>query len=131
MGPPLPGGLPAHHRPAVMPAGVDRVGRYIEAIERETRLPNTQTPIVYWRPGCGFCVMLERRLTAAGVDYERRNIWEDAEAAQFVRMANNGNETVPTVVIGTDVFSNPPASLVFEKLGIEPPEGPFTRLLKR
>lgn len=114
-----------------MPAGVDRVGRYIGIIERETRLSHNQTPIVYWRPGCGFCVMLERRLTAAGIDYERRNIWEDAEAAQFVRMANNGNETVPTVVIGTDVFSNPPASLVFEKLGIEPPEGPFTRLLKR
>ncbi len=86
---------------------------------------------VFWRPGCGYCAMLERGLSNAGLEYERRNIWEDAEAAQFVRMANNGNETVPTVVIGTDVYTNPPASFVLEQLGIDPPEGPFTRLLKR
>lgn len=94
-------------------------------------MSQTQTPVVYWRPGCGFCAMLERGLTAGGVEYERRNIWDDAEAAEFVRMVNDGNETVPTVVIGTDVYTNPPASLVFEKLGIEPPEGPFARLFKR
>ena len=75
--------------------------------------------------------MLERGLSRAGVDYERRNIWDDAEAAQFVRMANNGNETVPTVLIGTDVYTNPPAGFVLEQLGIDPPEGPFTRLLER
>lgn len=99
----------------------------------EARLNETQTltPIVFWRPGCGFCAMLERGLSAAGVTYERRNIWEDAEAAEFVRTVNNGNETVPTVVIGTDVYTNPPRSLVLEKLGIEPPDGPFTSLFKR
>ena len=86
---------------------------------------------VFWRPGCGFCAMLERGLSNAGVEYERRNIWEDAEAAQFVRLANNGNETVPTVLIGTDVYTNPPTRFVLEQLGIDPPDGPFTRLLKR
>jgi hypothetical protein len=75
--------------------------------------------------------MLERGLSSAGVGYERRNIWEDADAAEFVRAVNNGNETVPTVVIGTDVYTNPPTSLVLEKLGVEPPDGPFTRLFKR
>lgn len=75
--------------------------------------------------------MLERGLSNAGLEYERRNIWEDEEAAQFVRMANDGNETVPTVVIGTDVYTNPPAWFVLEKLGIDPPDGPFARLLKR
>jgi hypothetical protein len=75
--------------------------------------------------------MLERGLSAVGLDYERRNIWEDAEAAEFVRLVNNGNETVPTVVIGTDVYTNPPASVVLEKLGIDPPKGPFARLLDR
>ena len=75
--------------------------------------------------------MLERGLAAAGVEYERRNIWEDLEAAQFVRMVNDGNETVPTVVIGTDVYTNPPARFVLEKLGIDPPDGPFARLLNR
>ena len=86
-------------------------------------------PIVYWRPGCGFCAMLERRLNRADVSYQRRNIWEDPEAAAFVRSVNNGNETVPTVVIGTDVYTNPPASLVLERLGIDPPAGPIRRLL--
>jgi glutaredoxin-like protein len=86
---------------------------------------------VFWRPGCGFCALLERGLSKAGLEYQRRNIWEDAEAAQFVRLVNGGNETVPTVSIGTDVYTNPPYRLVLEKLGIDPPEGPFTRLLKR
>ena len=91
----------------------------------------TPAPIVFWRPGCGFCAMLERRLSSAGVPYQRRNIWEDAEAAEFVRAMNDGNETVPTVVIGTDVYTNPPASVVLERLGVEPPEGPFSRLSTR
>ncbi len=86
---------------------------------------------VFWRPGCGFCAMLERGLSSAGVSYERRNIWEDSDAAEFVRLVNNGNETVPTVVIGTDVYTNPSTSFVLEQLGIEPPDGPFARLFKR
>lgn len=86
---------------------------------------------MFWRPGCGFCAMLERGLSVVGLEYQRRNIWEDAEAAEFVRLVNDGNETVPTVVIGTDVYTNPPASFVLEKLGIDPPKGPFTGLLDR
>ncbi len=73
--------------------------------------------------------MLTRGLDKAGLEYERRNIWEDPEAAAFVRAANGGNETVPTVIIGTDVHTNPTASFVLEQLGIDPPPGPFQRLL--
>lgn len=75
------------------------------------------TMTLYWRPGCGFSAMLEHRLRRADVAYERRNIWEDPEAAEFVRGVNNGNETVPTVVIGTDVYTNPPASMILDRLG--------------
>ena len=71
---------------------------------------------VFWRPGCGFCTMLERGLRKAGVEYERRNIWEDPKAAEFVRSVNSGNETVPTVVVGTDVYTNPSVSTVLERL---------------
>lgn len=85
---------------------------------------------VFWRPGCGFCAMLERGLKSAGVTYERRNIWEDTEAADFVRAANHGNESVPTVTIGTDVYTNPPAAFVLEKLGIEPANNPIKKLFK-
>ena len=79
-------------------------------------MTDTERPTVFWRPGCGFCVMLERGLRKADVDYERRNIWEDPEAAELVRTVNGGNETVPTVVIGTDVYTNPSVSTVLERL---------------
>ncbi len=76
---------------------------------------------VFWRPGCGFCMRLERELARAGVEYRRRNIWEDDEAAVFVRSVNNGNETVPTVVIGDEYLTNPSPATVLTKLGVEPP----------
>jgi glutaredoxin len=90
-----------------------------------------ETVTMFWRPGCGFCAMLERGLLNAGVEFERRNIWDDPEAAEFVRTMNNGNETVPTVVIGTDVYSNPTTARILARLGVEEPDGPFKRLLNR
>jgi glutaredoxin-like protein len=62
---------------------------------------------VYWRPGCGFCAMLEGRMQRAELNYERRNIWEDPDAAAFVRSVANGNETVPTVTVGDLAMVNP------------------------
>ncbi len=70
---------------------------------------------VYWRPGCGFCMRMQRALDAAGLAYEQRNIWTDREAAEFVRAHNNGNETVPTVTIGDITYSNPDPSFVLEQ----------------
>ena len=64
---------------------------------------------------------LEGALARAGVEYQRRNIWEDDEAAAFVRSVNNGNETVPTVVIGDEYLTNPSTATVLSKLGVEPP----------
>lgn len=68
---------------------------------------------VYWRPGCGFCMMLRRALDNAGVEATWINIWDDPEAAAFVRSVNNGNETVPTVRYGETVETNPrPKALI-------------------
>lgn len=80
------------------------------------------TPItMYWRPGCGFCMALQRGLDDAGVAYARVNIWEDADGAAFVRQANRGNELVPTVAIGDGddavVLSNPTPAQVLEAAG--------------
>jgi mycoredoxin len=63
---------------------------------------------IYWRPGCVFCRRLRfalwwRRLPAKWV-----NIWDDPDAAAFVRSVANGNETVPTVVIEGQAVVNPP-----------------------
>lgn len=62
---------------------------------------------VYWRPGCIFCTRLRHGLKRANLDRTEHNIWEDADAAAFVRSVNRGNEIVPTVVVGNEVLVNP------------------------
>jgi mycoredoxin len=47
--------------------------------------------------------MLKRNLDKKGIEYDLRNIWENPDDAAFVRSVANGNETVPTVVIGGTV----------------------------
>jgi glutaredoxin len=61
----------------------------------------------YWREGCWFCATLIRELNDAGAMINKMNIWEHPEHAAFVRSVANGNETVPTVVIGSVVLVNP------------------------
>jgi glutaredoxin len=64
---------------------------------------------LYWRPGCGFCVMLQRQLDKLGIERVEHDIWENPDDAAIVRRHANGNETVPTVVIGDVGFVNPSA----------------------
>jgi glutaredoxin len=66
----------------------------------------------YWRPGCGFCSILRRGLDKAGIETVDHNIWEDADDAATVRFYANGNETVPTVVVGDVGMVNPSAKQV-------------------
>lgn len=80
---------------------------------------------VYWRPGCGFCAGLLRSLERIGIDPERRNIWEDEEAAAFVRSVARGSETVPTVAIGDRALVNPaPAEVMAALAAVAPDEVP-------
>lgn len=77
---------------------------------------------IYWRDGCPFCA----RLRLAVRRYRDRarwvNIWEDPEAAAFVRSTNEGgDETVPTVVIDGVAHTNPPPSVVRDALARQPP----------
>ena len=75
---------------------------------------NTGTTVVYWRKMCGFCARLLGELEQAGVDVELRDIWEDPEAAAFVRSVNEGAETVPPVVLpdGRAITNPPPDALI-------------------
>jgi glutaredoxin-like protein len=66
----------------------------------------------YWRPGCGFCMLLARRLKKAGITMTKHNIWDHPDAAAFVRSVARGNETVPTVVVGDQAMVNPSAKQV-------------------
>ena len=68
----------------------------------------TEGLVVYWRPLCGFCQRLMEALEAAGIRPELHDIWEEPEAAEFVRSANGGKEIVPTVVVGGTAYTNPP-----------------------
>ncbi len=80
---------------------------------------NDQTPAepleaiqFYWRPGCPFCMSLGRALSGIELPLEKHNIWEDPDAAAFVRSVANGNETVPTVRVGDQFMVNPSAKQV-------------------
>ncbi|CAA9229554.1 MAG: hypothetical protein AVDCRST_MAG20-1166 [uncultured Acidimicrobiales bacterium] len=80
----------------------------------ESRAPAGVT--FFWRPGCGFCTRLRAGLEQAGVALDERNIWEDPDAAAFVRSVARGNETVPTVVARGSALVNPSAAEVLARL---------------
>jgi hypothetical protein len=56
--------------------------------------------------------MLRRGLRKAGVPTHEVDIWEDPDAAAFVRRHAGGNETVPTVDVAGTVLVNPRAGQV-------------------
>lgn len=62
---------------------------------------------VYWRPGCPYCALLLRKLRRRRIPMRLHNIWEDDGAAAAVRAVANGNETVPTVMVGGRSLVNP------------------------
>ncbi|MFC4017378.1 glutaredoxin domain-containing protein [Micromonospora sp. GCM10011542] len=73
-------------------------------------------PIVYWRPGCRYCLQLRIHL---GHDARRLHwvdIWRDPAGAATVRAVADGNETVPTVVIAGQAFVNPDRKWLREQI---------------
>ncbi|MFI1992859.1 glutaredoxin domain-containing protein [Actinoplanes sp. NPDC020271] len=91
--------------PLVFPRGV----RAAEAVAGNR-------PIVYWRPGCPYCLRLRARLGSEAGRVQWVDIWKDPEAAAIVRGFADGNETVPTVVIGGEGFVNPDPQWLKDKL---------------
>lgn len=87
-------------------------GRSVRQSELGSLPAERRRVVIYWRPGCSYCARLKRAL---GPDRERAtwvNIWQDAEAAAFVRDVNDGDEIVPTVVINGEPHTNPDPKLV-------------------
>jgi mycoredoxin len=56
------------------------------------------------------------------VSYRAINIWEDPDAAATVRSVARGNETVPTVVIGSQSLVNPSPNAVLAAIRTETPD---------
>ena len=77
---------------------------------------------LYWRPGCGFCSMLQRKLDKLGIERVEHNIWDDPNDAAIVRQHAHGDETVPTIVIGDRGFVNPSAGELVAYLATRHPE---------
>lgn len=73
-------------------------------------------PIVYWRPGCVFCLRLRARLGADADRLRWIDIWQDESAAAAVRQITGGDETVPTVVIGGRGHVNPDPSWLLAQI---------------
>jgi mycoredoxin len=76
---------------------------------------------LYWRPGCGFCSSLRRGLDKLGIERVEHNIWDNPDDAATVRRYANGNETVPTVVVGDQSLVNPSAKQLLAFLTSQAP----------
>ena len=91
-----------------------RVPRLATVNDQATGVPDQPTVTVYWRPGCFYCRRLLKGLQRDGVAVDLRNIWEDPQARAFVRRHNHGDETVPTVAVADQVWTNPDPRRVTE-----------------
>lgn len=53
---------------------------------------------MYTTGWCGFCRRLKSQLASEGIAYTEIDIEQNPETVSIVEQANNGNQTVPTLV---------------------------------
>ncbi len=85
------------------------------------RGPEIDAVDFYTRPGCAVSAMLWRGLQRRGITLRPYDIWAEPDAAARVRAAARGNETVPTVAIGSTVLVNPRVADVVAALELDAP----------
>ena len=72
---------------------------------------------MYSTPWCGYCHRLKSQLDREGITYDVVDIEQQPEAALIVEQANNGNQTVPTLVYSDGTAqTNPSLKQVKEKV---------------
>jgi mycoredoxin len=72
---------------------------------------------MYTTPWCGYCHRLKSQLDREGIEYDVVDIEQEPGAASVVESANNGNQTVPTLVYADGTAqTNPSIAQVKEKL---------------
>jgi mycoredoxin len=72
---------------------------------------------MYSTPWCGYCHRLKSQLDREGIPFDVVDIEQDPSAAQLVETANNGNQTVPTLIYSDGTAqTNPSLIQVKEKL---------------
>lgn len=97
------------HSPLVFPASIG-------VAEAQRRSAIDGRPVVFWRSGCTYCLRLRIRLGPSARQLHWVDIWRDPAGAAAVRAANDGNETVPTVVVAGRPHTNPDPAWVREQL---------------
>ncbi|MER6524858.1 mycoredoxin [Streptomyces sp. NPDC001508] len=77
------------------------------------------TVTMYSTTWCGYCRRLKSQMDREGIAYTEINIEQDPESAAFVEKANNGNQTVPTVLFADgSTLTNPSLAQVRQKIGV-------------
>jgi mycoredoxin len=78
--------------------------------------PDTKVTM-YSTQWCGYCFRLRKQLDREGITYEVVDIEQVPDAARIVEQANNGNQTVPTLVYADgSAQTNPSVQQVRDKL---------------
>lgn len=90
--------------------------RSLPAAEAQERGARDGRPVVYWRPGCRYCLRLRLRLGRRAGRAYWVNIWRDPDGAAAVRAVTGGDETVPTVVLRYEAVVNPEPAWLRERL---------------
>ncbi|MEV5323381.1 glutaredoxin domain-containing protein [Nonomuraea sp. N2-4H] len=91
--------------------------RPVGAEEARRRSAADGRAIVYWRPGCRYCMRLRFRLGRAARRAYWVDIWRDPKGAAAVRGITGGDETVPTVVLAGEPHVNPDPKWLRDRLG--------------
>jgi len=86
--------------------------RSVTDAEARARSAEDGRPIVYWRPGCPFCMRLRASLGRRANRLHWVDIWADPAGAASVRAVADGNETVPTVISADAALVNPNPAVV-------------------
>ncbi|MEU0031358.1 glutaredoxin domain-containing protein [Streptomyces sp. NPDC006335] len=101
------------HSPLIFPKSTS-------AREAQRRSAVDGRPVVFWRPGCKYCMRLRIRLGGSVRQMHWVDIWRDPAGAAAVRAVNDGNETVPTVMVAGQPYTNPDPEWVRAQLSRAP-----------
>lgn len=72
---------------------------------------------MYSTPWCGYCHRLKGQLSREGIVFDEVDIEQQPDAALIVESANNGNQTVPTLVFADgSALTNPSVAQVKAQL---------------
>lgn len=71
-----------------------------------------RAPLVFWKPGCTYCILMRVRVGFAGSKVSWVDSSVDEAARSVVRSLNGGNHTTPTVMFRDESRTNPDAAWV-------------------